>query len=147
MPSSCAPRFLSVTADGVELLDQAIVTNVSIGLSGNYQFLHTIDNFLYLYAFGDRISVITVSGLSAVMPCGNAKKIDIQETYNYYLSRRVAKKTEPLAIVIQGKNGANAQFKFKGYLTSATIDIKNTDPSGTVAPWVLKFEAIIDAAA
>lgn len=143
--SKCAPgNFLSLTAGGTDLLTQAIVTNVSFGLSGNYQFLHTIDNFLYLYAFGDRISIISVSGLSAVTPCFNARKIEIQKTYSYYLQNRVAKKTEPLDIVLQGEGGPSLQFKFKGYLTGATIDVKNTDPSGTVAPWQLKFEAVFE---
>lgn len=137
-------RFLSIKVDGAELYNYGLLTGVSIGMAGNYQFLHTVSNFIYLYAFGDRISVLNLTGMGFVKTCDGASKTQIQRIYDFYKARRVAKKTEPMDIVITSTGGGGANFKFRGYLTGMNIDLKQSDPLGTVGFWNMKFEAVIN---
>lgn len=143
--STCAttPQFLTITLDGVNMYDNGLLTGVSVAMAGNYQFLHTVSNFVYLYAFGDRVSVLNLTGIGFVKTCDNASKTQIQKVYDFYKTRRIAKKTEPMDIVITS-TGNEANFKFRGYLTGMNIDLKQSDPLGTVGFWNMKFEAVID---
>jgi hypothetical protein len=147
-PKTCGndSKFLSVTVDNKDLITDAFVTGVSIALSGNYQFLHTVNNFIYLYAFGDRISSINITGMGFIRVCNGAtnEKTKLQKMYDFYKTNRVAKKTKPLDIVLAGTNSATASFKFIGYLTGMNIDVKTVETSGTVGFWNMRFEAVID---
>lgn len=137
-------KFLSIEVDGTDMYSNGLLTGVSVGLSGNYQFLHTVSNFIYLYAFGDRISVLNLTGMGFIKTCGGAQKTQLQKIYNFYKRNRVAKKTSPMNIVITGTGGGSGNFKFIGYLTGMNIDLKQSDPLGTVGFWNMKFEAVID---
>lgn len=150
-PTNCDgdSRFLSVSVANRNLLDNALVTGVSVALSGNYQFLHTVNNFIYFYAFGDRISTLNISGMGFIKPCAGAnnnnKKTQLQSIYDFYLTNRAAKSiTRPLDIVLAGTGGGTANFKFVGYLTGMTIDIKTVDSMGTVGFWNMRFEVALD---
>lgn len=144
-PRACpdGPKFLSITVDGQDMYTNGLLTGVSISATGNYQFLHTVSNFIYLYAFGDRISILSLTGMGFVKNCEGAENTQLQKIYDFYKSKRIAKKTQPLDIVISGV-GAELSFKFTGYLTGMNIDLKNSDPLGTVGFWNMKFEAVID---
>lgn len=137
-------QFLSIQVDGTNMYDNGLITGVSIALSGNYQFLHTVSNFIYLYAFGDRISVLNLTGMGFIRACTGTEKTQLQKIYDFYTSNRVSKKTPPMNIVISGSGEGVANFKFIGYLTGMNIDLKNSDPFGTVGFWNMKFEAVID---
>jgi len=147
-PKTCpdSAKFLTVDVDNINLLNNGLVTGVSIALSGNYQFLHTVNNFIYLYAFGDRISALNITGMGFIKTCTGvgAEKTQLQKVYDFYLSRRVAKRTNPLNIVLTGITGGNANFKFVGYLTGMNIDIKTVESTGTVGFWNMRFEVAID---
>lgn len=133
------PRTLGVRVDGTLLFDIGFVASVSYGLSGNYQFLHTVNNFIYLYAFGDRISTINISGLAAIKSCGPQPNKKIQEIYDFYLTNRVGKKKNAMRIVVSG----DASLRFFGYLTGMTLDIKSSEPYGSIGFWNMRFEAVI----
>lgn len=40
------------------------VTGFALEMGGNYQFLHTVSDFIYFYSFGDRVSELTVTGMA-----------------------------------------------------------------------------------
>lgn len=42
------------------------VTGFALELGGNYQFLHTVSDFIYFYAFGDRIGELNVTGMAFI---------------------------------------------------------------------------------
>lgn len=136
------PQFLSITVGGDNLYDHGIITGISCALTGNYQFLHTVNNFIYLYAFGDRISVLNITGIGFTQKCSGASdKVAINKIYDFYKNQRVAKRKNALGIVVTGTEDV---FKFKGYLTGMTIDVKNSEGLGTVGFWNMRFEAVID---
>ena len=47
----------------------AIITRVGTEEHGNYQFLHTLGDHIYLYVFGDRIGQMVLGGLAAPSTC------------------------------------------------------------------------------
>ena len=136
------PKTMSLKVDGTDLHTISLVTGVSYGLSGNYQFLHTVNNFIYLYAFGDRISTINITGLAALKTCAENPKT-IAKIYDFYKANRVAKKKNAMRIVVNGRGGGEMNLRFFGYLTGMTLDIKNTESLGNIAFWNMRFEAVI----
>jgi hypothetical protein len=42
------------------------VTGFALEMGGNYQFLHTVSDFIYFYAFGDRIGELNVTGMAFI---------------------------------------------------------------------------------
>ena len=42
------------------------VTGFALELGGNYQFLHTVSDFIYFYAFGDRVGELNVTGMAFI---------------------------------------------------------------------------------
>jgi len=145
-PQTGDTRFLSVSVAGENLYDKGLITGLSVALAGNYQFLHTVNNFIYLYAFGDRISTLNITGLGFVKPCQSAQFTQVQNIYQFYKTNRVAQKTQPLNIVINSTSAGDpaSALKFIGYLTGMNIDLKNSDPTGTIGFWNMKFDVVMD---
>ena len=85
---------------------KSIITNVIIAEQGNYQFLHTLGNEIFLYVFGDRIGSFGLSGISFYDNCGaaNDNKIGITHILDYYRKHRVSAQSGPLLITIQPGN-------------------------------------------
>jgi hypothetical protein len=85
---------------------RSIVTRVSIAQRGNHQFLHTLGNELYVYAFGDRVGQMTLAGLCGV-PCGAADAPHGLEQLNaWYRENRVSRRQGPVRVTL----GANTAF-------------------------------------
>ena len=42
------------------------VTGFALEVGGNYQFLHTLSDFVYFYGFGDRVGELTVTGMAFI---------------------------------------------------------------------------------
>ena len=42
------------------------VTGFALEMGGNYQFLHTVSDFIYFYSFGDRIGELSVTGMAFI---------------------------------------------------------------------------------
>ncbi len=97
---------------------KSIITNLTIAEQGNYQFLHTLGNDIFLYVFGDRIGTFGVSGLSFYDNCGDAinvgqaSKIGISHVIDYYRANRISRRGLPLSITIHPGQ------PFKCFLTS-----------------------------
>ena len=134
----CADAFFTIQVDKKPI--NGIMTGASIEMSGNYQFLHTVNNFIYFYAFGDRIGVITLTGIGFVKPCPDTTKGALLELYEYYIANRASKsdgKAQSLTIATAGNTKT-----FIGFLTGMRMDIKSTDSIGTVGYWTFRFEVI-----
>jgi hypothetical protein len=130
--------FFTLKVDEEEI--RGISTGVEIEMSGNYQFLHTVNNFIYFYAFGDRIGAINVTGIGFVKSCGESKG-ELLQLYDYYMDNRAAasgNKSSKLTIS-SAKGGTKT---FRGFLTGMRMDIKATESMGTVGYWTFRFEVI-----
>ena len=89
---------------------KSIITRLMLAYQGNYQFLHTIGNDVYVYVFGDRIGQITISGMSMTSDCGcgakggggdpTGKQHGFELIMAWYQKNRIANRKAPIIITI-----------------------------------------------
>jgi hypothetical protein len=138
--------FFTLKVDEKEI--RGISTGVEIEMSGNYQFLHTVNNFIYFYAFGDRIGAINVTGIGFVKACtarnaifSDTQKGEILQLYDYYMENRAAASgNKSSKLTVSSAEGGTKTFR--GFLTGMRMDIKATESMGTVGYWTFRFEVI-----
>lgn len=123
-----------ITADGASI--GVPVTGFALELQGNYQFLHTVNEFIYLYTFGDRIGELVLTGMGffgdlcpTAQFAGNTCTI-----IEFYKKNRVAKRPDPVSVSI-GDCGI-----FLAFLTGMRVEISK--PESSVAQWVLRFNVL-----
>lgn len=112
---------------------KTIITRLGVSSAGNFQFLHTIGNDVYIYVFGDRMGSITLSGLSFEQNCATLFNLndelapsDVREEghgfellYNWYKQNRVAVRQKPISVTV-GRNTT-----FQGFVTGLTGDVQD----------------------
>lgn len=121
--ASGAISLARVSGSGGEISYQVhntIITRLGVSAAGNYQFLHTIGNDVYIYVFGDRMGQITLHGLSFAQKCsGNEAPHGFELLFNWYEKNRVATRKAPVTVTIGiGKT-------FQGFLTALTGDVQD----------------------
>ena len=119
--------------------EKSIITRVGISCAGNYQFLHTIGNDVYIYVFGDRMGEVTLHGISFQGDCqggggggiagvnptttlGNPAtgKHGFELLYDWYKKNRIAARQTPIDVTI------GTGTTFRGFVTSLTGDVQDT---------------------
>lgn len=136
-PDCPSTQVLTITVDGVPL--SLIVTGMTLEMSGNYQFLHTLNDFVYFYAFGDRVGSLSLTGLGFIQPCQASSKGTILQAYDYYLRKRSATSgNKALNLVL---TGAGSALKLWGFLTGMRIDVTDSQ-MGVVGYWTMRFEVL-----
>lgn len=113
------PLALRLDAWGGYAGFKAIITEVAVGLDGNYQFLHTLKDKIYIYVFGDRISQIRIAGLAFADTCPGGGPSGFELVLGFYQANRVANRATPSQIQI----GTSAAGHFQGYLTNFKGDV------------------------
>ena len=116
-----------------------IITRVGISAAGNYQFLHTIGNDVYVYVFGDRMGQVQLHGLSFmasesecapglgagtspsphIIGAGDGKH-GFELLFDWYTKNRIAARRDPVLVTI-GK-----ATNFKGFVTAMTGDVQDS---------------------
>jgi len=128
----------NVTSDKITYTGhKSIITRIGLSAAGNYQFLHTIGNDVYVYVFGDRMGQIQIHGISFQGDCmtggggGIRGLVPTQTTptgagrhgfellYDWYENNRLAAKLSPVTVTI-GRSTI-----FKGFLTSLTGSVQD----------------------
>lgn len=133
--------FLVVALDYQLFTNEFIVTGVTLELSGNYQFLHTVNDFVYFYAFGDRVGLLTLTGVGFLKTCPGAKEgANIFAIYDYYNKHKTAARGgKSLDIVLLTPTGK--AIELHGFLTGVKIDLNQSD-TGPVGYWTLRMEVL-----
>lgn len=108
-----------------------IVTHAAVNLQGNYQFLHTLDDFIYAYVFGDRMGSFQVSGIAFLGACNPSLPVGTAEVLNYYRINRIAKRKLPIAC----KLGPDV---FSGFLTGCSVEASKAELN--LGQYVLRFD-------
>lgn len=82
----------------------AIITRCTVSQAGNFQFLHTLGQFIYVYVFGDRMGSLGLSGLAFHQNCdgGGQGAQGINQVLEFYKTNRIAKRQTPLRITLGG---------------------------------------------
>lgn len=142
-PSSCeesTPIFkLDFGASNGTLT--APMTGFALELNGNYQFLHTVNDFIYVYSFGDRIGELTISGLGFADVCspgnnGIEQGKKLTDVIKFYELNRLKEKRD-MTVTIGGGTEATT---FWAFLTGARFEMQ--DPQTLVGQWSLRFHVV-----
>lgn len=120
------------------------ITGFTLDLGTNHQFLHSLDEFIYVFPFGDRVGELTITGLGFLGACNEsaADGQDQQETtkgiYDYYIKKRLSQKEgfEPTRITI-----SKTQTPLLGFLTG--LHMETLRPEMPIVQWVLRYNVII----
>ncbi len=116
------------------------VTGFLLELHTNHQFLHSLDEFIYVFPFGDRIGELTISGLTFLgKPCnGGGGDDDMCGIYGYYMKKRLSKPDgfKPSTITINGCSPI-----LLGFLTG--LRMERMKPELPIMQWVLRYSVLI----
>ena len=132
-------KLFSIKVEGAGPLVWPI-TAMSLELTGNYQFLHTVNNFVYFYSFGDRVGQLVVGGIGFVGQCDGDPKSGILALYDYYMKNRAVKrKGKAFNIILDDVTGTAT---LKGFLTGVQLSVNSDNVMGVMGHWSLRFDVL-----
>ena len=103
---------------------RAIITGVSGSSSGNFNVTHTLQDFIYVYIFGERIGDLMISGLAfAGLGCGTSNQTGIEQIADFYNKYRISAYGKLLNIQI----GLSGSSSLRGFLVGFQPDITNAE--------------------
>lgn len=116
-------------------------TGFMLQLHTNHQFLHALDEFIYVFPFGDRVGELTLTGLSFLGSgdcAGENGAAGMCGIYDYYMSNRLTPTTgkPPTLITIGG-----CSPPLLGFLTG--LRMETVRPELPIVQWVLRFNVIL----
>lgn len=131
VPDVGFPFSIRLQDYGGPLAVKAVITNFGMSAAGNFQFLHTLRNFVYIYVFGERISEINVGGLAFPQLCNIEGPSGVELLWDYYQKKKVAANGTPVTVAI------GTRMSFQGFLTGFTFGA--SDPNYGLAQWGMRF--------
>jgi hypothetical protein len=152
VPTGCAEIVvIKVENFAGSLMQEVPVTGYSLELSTNHQFLHTLDEFIYAFAFGDRIGELTLTGVAFTVPvcaggdgaAGDFNQRNItdevkqENVYEFYLANKFSRSLRPTKIQI-----GSADIQLIGFLTGMRMEVPN--PQLPIMQWVLRYNVVVD---
>jgi hypothetical protein len=131
----------------IKLGDKALslpVTGFALEMGGNYQFLHTVSDFVYFYAFGDRISQLDITGMAFINracpgstdAAARTEENSILDAYELYMARRATNRNEDMKSVPL----TLGRMPFWALVTGMRLEIPRADIP--IAQWVLRLHVI-----
>jgi hypothetical protein len=142
-PGSGSAGTFNVTVDGAKI--GFPTTGFILEMQGNFQFLHSLDQFIYYYNFGDRVGELTVSGMGFVGGnCGVSRggnNGDICGIYDLYSSKRQSVSKKAMQV------GADKCGTFWAFLTGMRIEMSQHSSGVPLGQWSLRFHVIPPRAA
>lgn len=100
----------------------AIITQVSSQATGIYQHLHSMQDFIHTYIFGEGMGQMLIGGLAFSESCfGGAS--GLEQIANYYNTYRISNSGRLLSIQI----GITGAARLRGFLVGSQISIVDTD--------------------
>ena len=127
------PLAVTLQDWGNAILTRSAIQKVGIRSSGNYQFLHTLRNFIYVYVFGEKVGDLTISGISFGGFCGDAYMTGPSGLIYYYNTHAISATGMPVEVQI-GAAG------FYAFLTD--IEIDTGDPVTSVGTFTMAFKLL-----
>lgn len=87
-----------------------LIMSVGFGQQANVQFMHTLRDVIYIYAFGERMGTVKVSGLLIFRACSGGST-PVKDLIGYYKTNSVSLNGSPISISVGGE-------ALKGFLMS-----------------------------
>ena len=112
----------------------APVTGFALEQNGNFQFLHTLNDFIYVYSFGDRIGELVVSGIGFAKPCSQANDGKICSVLDFYNKNKMSRVGD-LSVSL-----GDCAPPFFAFLTGMRMELQ--DPRTLVAQWSLRLNVV-----
>jgi hypothetical protein len=134
------PMALFIDSWGGYSFFKSIITGVQLQTKSGVQYVHTLRDLIYVYTFGERVSVMQIVGVSFASQCENLQdqlgqpNHGIEFAYAYYLNNRVATRGSPVQIVI------GLSSLFFGFLDGAQFSVM--DPERLLGQFSLGFTCI-----
>jgi hypothetical protein len=115
-------------------------TGFMLQLHTNHQFLHALDEFTYVFPFGDRVGELTVTGITFLSSGDCAAELGkgICGIYEYYMANRLTPSTGKTPTLIQVGGCAPPML---GFLTG--LRMETVRPELPIVQWVLRFNVIL----
>lgn len=99
---------------------RAVITNISAHTQTNYQLLHTLREYIYVYVFGERIGDMAIGGLLFSEACvAPGAPSGIEQLSDYYNQYRLSNYGAPLTVQI----GLSGLARVRGFLVGARTDL------------------------
>jgi len=135
---------------------RTIITKIGLSAQGNFQFLHTLGNDVYLYVFGDRMGEIVLHGISfqsgdtclgtsssgglqpsTQIPTTESSEHGFELLYRWYKTNRVAANPNPVKTTIGTSN------TFEGFVTSLVGNVD--DPAKRTVSYQMTIALLPEA--
>lgn len=116
---------------------RSIITRVGASQRCNYQFLHSLDKFIYLYVFGDRIGRILISGLAFDAACGDPGFTGPSAVLDFYAANKLSSRAKPLRVTM------GTSRTFLAFLSGMSLDL--ADPSMRLTQFNFELELVPEA--
>lgn len=117
--------------------NRCIVTGISISEATNHQFMNSLNSYVYLYTFGDRISELDVTGVMFLNGECDGKS-GFTGAYDFYDENKVSKGvTASVTLTSMGDGPANSITASPCFLTNMTLALN--DPSAMLGNFSFKM--------
>ena len=151
---NCSVNMVSIAGDNntpalTYERDAIILTRINVTQNANMQFLHTLGNRVYVYAFGDRMGQIQLTGLAfaATSDHGNAAPPDsicaktglgnhsAKNVLTWYKANKASTRATPVIITI-------FDVAFQGFVIALNADV--IDPATRLVQWTITLATLPD---
>lgn len=110
-----------VSIDGLFTDDTVLLTSVGFNQSAGVQFMQTLSRVIYVYAFGERMGAVQVSGAALWNPCRASIGSGLATVLRYYKRNSVSVRERPLDVNIGTRQAIS------GYLRNVTTTFSNPE--------------------
>jgi hypothetical protein len=130
MPFQMRMQGMSIGSDNATA--RAIITQAGVMQNGNFQFLHTIGETIYVYVFGDRIGELRVSGVAFMQMCrnGGPAQTGMAQVLAEYQANKLSSLGRPVIVNF-------GDTPFKGFLTGMNLEV--ADAENSLGQWSFRF--------
>jgi len=131
---------------------RAVITSLSVQFEGGRQFLHTLEDMIFLYVFGERMGEMTISGVCFSDVCAGATPGELgrvghgaERVLGHYVGHRVTFRAEPVLVAF------GVDTAFECFLTGVGVAINDPEKGlgqftyrlSVVPPATFDVEAVI----
>jgi hypothetical protein len=127
------PMLLSFDNWGGFVVRNCILQGIAVSTRGNFQFMHTLRGFVYVYVFGERMGSVVVNGMAFQGRCPADNTNGLEQIMQYYGANRISATGAPVGIAI-------GSARFRGFLTATSFQILN--PLARIGQFSLNFDII-----
>jgi len=122
--SQAVPGSIRVVGSGgsdLNTSDFAVIMGIGLSQGVNFQLTKSLDDVVYAYAFGNKPTAVTVSGIVFNKSCTTGK-VGVDSIIDFYTKNRMSAQTAAvppeISVYVAGKT-------FKGFLVSLEMSVSD----------------------